>query len=280
MQEAAYGTLLRGRRQRLHRRIVTSLEGNFPEVVLAQPALLAQHCSAAGLAEKAVGYWLKARPAGFGRLGDGRSGRSVTQGLEVLAGLPDSPERQQQELDLQTALAWALTATKGWAGAEVEEPLARARALAEQLPRPDYLAPLVAGQWTFHQDCEPRQAGAVVGRAARTNRRGSEQFFGSTAGSPVPGASRFLLWRVRFPPGRFWRSMGLADPEHRTYCRQSMPIDPYPALLSYLALTLLQLGYLEQARPRWKKRPSAPSSSITFIAALSTYSVSQFGSPG
>ena len=60
MQDAAYGTLLRSRRQLLHARIASALEDRFPEIVLAQPALLAQHCAAAGLAEQAVVYWLRA----------------------------------------------------------------------------------------------------------------------------------------------------------------------------------------------------------------------------
>jgi predicted ATPase len=37
VQDAAYGTLLRGRRQRLHARIGTTLEDRFPEIVVAQP---------------------------------------------------------------------------------------------------------------------------------------------------------------------------------------------------------------------------------------------------
>ena len=48
MQDAAYGTLLRSRRQRLHARIAATLEGGFPEIVSAQAALLAQHCTEAG----------------------------------------------------------------------------------------------------------------------------------------------------------------------------------------------------------------------------------------
>ena len=40
----------------------------------------------------------------------------LRKGLEVLAGLPDGPWRQQQELDLQIALGSALTATKGFVG--------------------------------------------------------------------------------------------------------------------------------------------------------------------
>src|SRR3954471_20186375 len=53
VQDAAYGTLLRSRRQRLHRRIAATLEEQFPEIVLAQPALLARHCQEAGLVEQA-----------------------------------------------------------------------------------------------------------------------------------------------------------------------------------------------------------------------------------
>src|SRR5262249_4571101 len=54
VQDAAYSTLLRSRREDLHTRIVATLEDQFPEIVVAQPALLAQHCAEAGLPRKAV----------------------------------------------------------------------------------------------------------------------------------------------------------------------------------------------------------------------------------
>src|SRR5206468_5265797 len=60
VQDAAYSTLLKSRRQQIHGRITTTLEEQFPDVVAAQPALLAHHCTEAGSVEKAVGYWLKA----------------------------------------------------------------------------------------------------------------------------------------------------------------------------------------------------------------------------
>jgi predicted ATPase len=60
VQDAAYSTLLRSRREQLHARIAATIEDRFRDVATAQPALLAQHCAEAGLAEKAVGYWLKA----------------------------------------------------------------------------------------------------------------------------------------------------------------------------------------------------------------------------
>jgi len=52
--------LLRSRRQQIHARIAVTLEDQFPDIVAAQPALLALHCAEAGLVEKAVVYWLNA----------------------------------------------------------------------------------------------------------------------------------------------------------------------------------------------------------------------------
>jgi predicted ATPase len=57
VQDAAYSTLLRPRRQQLHGRIATTLERQFPEIAAAQPELMAQHCAMAGLVDKAIEYW-------------------------------------------------------------------------------------------------------------------------------------------------------------------------------------------------------------------------------
>src|SRR5262249_6365826 len=67
VQDAAYSTLLRGRRHQLHARIATSLENRFPEIVTAQPALLAHHCTEAGLTEKAAASWFAAGRQAWGR---------------------------------------------------------------------------------------------------------------------------------------------------------------------------------------------------------------------
>src|SRR5438445_2025692 len=56
VQDAAYSTLLRGRRQQLHASIVRVLEEQFPGTGETQPELLAHHCTRAGLIEKGVAY--------------------------------------------------------------------------------------------------------------------------------------------------------------------------------------------------------------------------------
>jgi hypothetical protein len=53
VQDAAYSTLLRGRRQELHTSVAAALEEHFSDLVERQPELLAHHLTAAGNTERA-----------------------------------------------------------------------------------------------------------------------------------------------------------------------------------------------------------------------------------
>src|SRR5262249_41140513 len=58
VQDAAYGTLLRGRRQELHTRVAAVLEQDFADLVERRPELLARHLTASGASlffEKVLG---------------------------------------------------------------------------------------------------------------------------------------------------------------------------------------------------------------------------------
>jgi class 3 adenylate cyclase/tetratricopeptide (TPR) repeat protein len=255
VQDAAYGALVRSRRQRLQSRIAATLEDQFPEIVLAQPALLAQHCTAAGLAEKAVIYWLKAGQQAVRRSAMTEAVAQLRRGLEVLAGMPDGPWRQQQELDLQTELASALMATKGSAAAEVGETLARARALSEQLERSDYLVRLIGAQYTFH--LVRSEHGLALSLSDQLEQIG-EARNDETAllhGRFSRGVSRLYLGEFRTARtllewciGTDDPTLGPDDPMHRG--TKGPFSDPYAHMLSWLALTLAYLGYIDQARSR------------------------------
>jgi predicted ATPase len=104
VQEAAYTTLLRARRRQLHAAIAAALEREFPETVTAQPELLAHHCSEAGLTDQAVRFWHRAGERALERSANLEAVAHLTRGIEVLGGLPQSRERDEQELLLQVAL--------------------------------------------------------------------------------------------------------------------------------------------------------------------------------
>jgi class 3 adenylate cyclase len=90
VQDAAYSTLLRARRQQLHGRIVATLEKKFAEVADAQPALIAHHSSEAALSEKAVGYWLKAGQQAVARSAMLEAVAQLQKGLDLLKSMPDT----------------------------------------------------------------------------------------------------------------------------------------------------------------------------------------------
>ena len=127
VQDAAYGTLLRSTRQQIHSLIATTLERQFPDFIAGQPEIAARHCSEAGLAEKAIGYWLKAGRQSLARSAEVEAAAQLWKGLALLSGVPDDARRLQQELELQIALGRALQATKGQASPLMGKTYARAR---------------------------------------------------------------------------------------------------------------------------------------------------------
>ena len=56
VRDAAYETMLRSSRQQLHARIAAAFESKFPETASATPEVLAQHYTAAGVAERAMPF--------------------------------------------------------------------------------------------------------------------------------------------------------------------------------------------------------------------------------
>ena len=249
VQNAAYGTLLRGRRHELHRRIAEALEARFPETAETQPELLAHHFTEAGLAEQAVVYWLKAGQQALARSATAEAVAQLRKGLDVLAGLPDGLWRRQQELDLQIALRPALTATKGFAAADVGDALARARALAEQIDRPEHLVTLTIGQWVFHLTRSEHRLALPLAEQIEKIGEARNDVAAQLQGRRAQGLTRCYLGEFVAARALLERCHGLSDPAHRAV-RGAGSEDPYALMLAHLAVTLAYLGCIDQARSR------------------------------
>ena len=135
IQDAAYDSLLRSRRQTLHRRAAEILVGQ-PERAAAEPEAIAHHFTEAGLNELAIEWW--------GKAGDQALRRSAFQ--EAVAHLgkaiamadkagPGSPPRApgataSQRLKLQASLSQAMMYSRGVSSEESKTAFAHAQALA------------------------------------------------------------------------------------------------------------------------------------------------------
>lgn len=160
IRDAAYESLLRRERQEYHRRIAEWLEGHDPRTVAAQPELLARHYAAAGLAAPAATSWLRAGLHALQGSASVEAADHLTQGLALLATLPDTRERAERELAMHLALGPALIATQGYGAPSVARAYGRARELAHQLGASAQIFPALWGLWIQAQ-------GQSESRAAR-----------------------------------------------------------------------------------------------------------------
>ena len=145
MQDAAYSTLLRGRRQELHARVAAALEEHFADLVERQPELLAHHLTAAGNTERAVDQWLKAGQHAAAQFAYFEAIAHFERGLSLLHSLPESPIRNGREIELQLALGLCLFTAKGAVAAK--PPYLRAHELAESSGEPQQRFEALYGVW-------------------------------------------------------------------------------------------------------------------------------------
>jgi len=132
VQDAAYGTLLRTRRQELHARVAAVLEADFSDLVERQPELLAHHLTGAAQTERAVAQWLAAGRFAAVRLAPREAIRHFDRGLALLGSLPEGANRDAQEVELQLARGLSLFTTEGFISEAAARSYTRARELAER----------------------------------------------------------------------------------------------------------------------------------------------------
>jgi len=145
VQDAAYDSLLKRRRQELHAKIARVIEQRFPNIQTTEPEVLAHHLTEAGLAEAAIPLWQGAGELALKRMALTEAIAHLNQGLEVVATLPPSLERDARELGLRILLGTAWLGLKGWPSPKVWTSLHPALALAKSLQRHDALLPILWG---------------------------------------------------------------------------------------------------------------------------------------
>jgi predicted ATPase len=248
VRDAAYGTLLRGKRKELHGNIVQGLESGFPDIVETQPDLLAQHCAESGLVEKAVAYWLKAGQRAVARGAMVEAVAQLRKGLHLLPDVADNAVRQEQELNLQIALGNGQLATKGYSAPEPGTAFARARELCEQLSRPAQLGSVLRGQFVY---C------LVRGELEQAQNLANElRHLGEAKNEPMWKCFGLMhqgnvsCWLGKFTEARacYENALSLWDLKYSAFA--ATPEHPYVASLCHLSRALLCLGYVDQARSR------------------------------
>jgi predicted ATPase/class 3 adenylate cyclase len=243
VQDAAYSTMLRNRRQELHARIAQQLDAAGD----AEPEVLAHHFTEARILDKAVDCWLEAGRRAARRSANTEAITHLARGLETLGGLPDTPERAQRELQLQLALGPAIMATQGWNAPAAEQAYRRAKELSEQSNNDRESFNSVWGSWLV-------QAGHAAWDATRglvndlfqIAERVGDPELRLQAHHAAWGTTTFL-GEVQAAHDHVNRGLELYTESHRGHALLYGGHDPGVCGKALGALSLWMLGYPEQA---------------------------------
>ena len=247
VQDAAYGTLLREPRRALHARIAETLEGRFADIAETQPELLAHHYTEAKQPEKASRLWQKAGGLALQRMALIEAIAHLNKGMDLIAALSPSVERDGRELDLRTLLGPAWMALKGWAAQEVWDSLFPALGLANSLRRHAALLPILWGLF-IHEMCRGRVSKSLrwvtqAMNAAETYGDPNLLFVGHYAAS----AAYYWLGDLIKAQDHSDRVLALYNEERHAHLADVLNNEPKTASLCDCAELAWMFGYPERA---------------------------------
>jgi class 3 adenylate cyclase/predicted ATPase len=248
-QEVAYGTVLQERRKALHERTAQAIEEVYQAKLEDHYSDLAHHYSRSGNTQKAVKYLQLAGQQAVQRSVHEEAIRHLTAALELLKALPDTPERTQQELTLQTILGLVLATTKGWAAPEVERAYTRARELCQQGGNPLQLFPVLRGLWAFYlRRAELSTARELAEQLLTLAQPQQDPSFLLEAHLAL-GTTLYYFGELTLAREHLEQGIVLYNPQHHHLAFLS-GLDPGVSCLSWGSWVLWLLGYADQALKR------------------------------
>jgi len=247
IQDTAYQSLLKSKRQQLHQQITQVLETRFPDTTATQPELLAHHYTEAGLVGQAIPYWQQAGQNAAQRSANMEAVNHLTRGLDILQTLPDAPERTQHELDLLTTIGPAWMAVKGYAAPEVEQVYSRARGLCQQLGKTSHLFTVLRGLWAFHIVRADLQIAQELGVQSLQLAQDIQDPALLLEAHYMLGEALYYLAEFPLAYAHLEQGIALYDPQQHRSHAFLYGTDPGAFCLSRAASVLWLFGYPEQA---------------------------------
>ena len=234
------------RKADMHLRIGTLLEHAHVARRGDLAAELALHFEEGGDRTRAIHYRRLAAQVAADRHALVEAETHLEKGLTLLADLPPSPERDREELSLQSMVGPVRMATRGYAAPEVEQAYTRALTLSRGAQGPSAF-PVLWGIWIFY---------AVRGELDRALELAERnRVIAEESGSRLLRLeAHHGLWTTHFFRGDLAEALRhldegepLYDPVADRWSALVYGQDPKMAALSYRSLVLWATGHLDQA---------------------------------
>jgi predicted ATPase len=252
VQDTAYETLLRSRRQILHRQIADALRGEFAAVAAAEPELVAHHLTQAGLDEPAIEWWGKAGDQALRRSAFKEAAAHLGKAIELadrLAATTPSAAPSSDRLRLQTSLGNALIWVKGYGAQETRAAFARARELASRKENASERLSAYYGLWVGHfLRCEPASMREMVELFLRETTAWPD-CPEALVGHRISGTTCLYFGDFADAHEHYQKALELYDQAWHGDFANRFGQDPRAAAEIYDAITLWVLGRINEALP-------------------------------
>ncbi|MBV9565476.1 MAG: AAA family ATPase [Bradyrhizobium sp.] len=250
VQETAYESLLKSRRQILHRHIASILCERFAAIAEAEPETLAHHFTQAGLTSQAIDHWGKAGDLALRRSAFPEAIAHLRKAIEMMETSPqETAAPAARRVQLQVALGNAFNHSRGYHSPESKVAFGRARELIADVGDPGERFATYYGIWS----------GASVRNAADEMREIADAMLAEVVERPASSeaciAHRIAGVSSWFMDGDFFtacdhleRAAGLHEPARDRELAFSFGQDIGVSAKAHLAIALWLAG--EHARAR------------------------------
>jgi class 3 adenylate cyclase/tetratricopeptide (TPR) repeat protein len=250
VQEAAYLSLLKRRRQQLHSRVVDVLAAQLAERAPAEPEVLARHAEMAGRIDDAITYHQRAGEQAQARSAYEEAIGHLRHAIALLAARPEGRERDTREAILHLVLGGCLTAARGFAHPEVEAAYVRAQTLCDTTGDVRPLGLALNGLSTFYYNCGQIERGRVLAARLLTV---AEQ----SGDNELAILGHDCVSNAEFYQGKFASSLQhceavgpLCERRQRDAVVHAISVDPRISAMGYGAWALWELGWTDRALAR------------------------------
>jgi DNA-binding SARP family transcriptional activator/predicted ATPase len=291
IQEVGYHSLPRHRRHHWHAQVGEAMERLYADQLATRAGEVAHHFQQAclldkSLCTKAVAYLAQACQQAVHQSASHDAIAYYRRGLAILQSLPATTERNQQEVELQIALAGPVGIVEGYAAPETKRVYERARLLCRQVGETPALFTSLVGlarHYGVRGETETalELAEQLLAIAHKTNDvdmllEAYREMGGNLLALGEPKAAR-----------DYWeRGVSLYDPERHERHAYRFGHDPIAPCLGYLSFTSWLLGYPDRAQEQSDKlaglmqRMTHPSSIAYVRCQLAIHAYLRHDVPG
>lgn len=246
-RDAAYFSMLRKERVRLHARLAVTMENELADSPESQPELIARHYELGGLPEKAIENWRLAGDLARDRSANSDAIIHFTSAIELLDEMPKEKTRDETEIELRTKLALALTAVHGAGSEEVGYNYSRSRSLSAYKADSEKHFPIMIGVWSnSFMGGDLNDAHSVTEEIMQIADSKDDASYALEA-NRVRGMTLFYRGNFSGALTHIARTLDLYDPHHHQRHALRFGLDPLVCCKAYLSYAQLFLGYTKEA---------------------------------